>query len=112
MAKSKVSRREFLRLAGVGGAGLAGAVVLARSPKRLEDLVNSPAGKWQRPWWVRSADRPTTGVDWDRVQRYDERNTMRRGHQKYVGKEEYDRLAKVDAKNKQRKLLDNVPATP
>lgn len=97
--KRKVSRRDFLRLAGLGaGAGLAapklagsGKKASRDAPKRFAD----PAGRPQRAWWVKTVDEPTTEVDWDKVERYAETSTTRRGYPDYVGEEESKRQREV-----------------
>lgn len=109
----RVSRRDFLRLAGVGaGAGLAapnlsgsGRKVASETAKQFAD----PAGRPQRAWWVRTVDEPTIEVDWDRMERYAETSTTRRGFPDYVGEEESDRLNKIDDELTLKFIKENKP---
>lgn len=85
-----LSRREFLRDMGLLGVG-AGAASIAPVSLFGEDWLDK-AGLASRPPWVREVDKPTVEIDWDFIYRFDERNTVRRGWNKYVSQEEVDRL--------------------
>jgi epoxyqueuosine reductase len=69
-----------------------------------------PAGRLPRPWWVRTAVEPTIEIDWDRMQRFDARNTVRGpGLLKYFDPDELTHLSKIAADNARQRILDNVP---
>ena len=110
----KLSRREFLRLAGLGIGGLAVANVAAAPAKADQSFkggkFSDPAGRLNRPWWVRTVDEPTTEVDWAKVKRYNEREGTVRGpgHAKYIGADEVDKLAAKGAELELNGMLDNV----
>ncbi|MDT8304676.1 MAG: reductive dehalogenase [Anaerolineae bacterium] len=109
----KLSRRDFLRLAGVSAAGAATATVvrptLAASKFHGGEFTDA-AGRPNRPWWVRVVDEPTTEIDWDRMVRYDERNGTVRGPgiTKYAGEEAVARMGELNKKNELERILANV----
>ena len=112
--KKKLSRREFLRLAGLGLGGAAVATTAA-SPVKAEQsfkggAFSDPAGRPNRPWWVKTVDEPTTEVDWDKVQRYNEREGTVRGpgHAKYIGQDEVDKLRATGAEVELQGMLNDV----
>jgi len=110
--KNKLSRRDFLRIAGVGaGAAAVGTVTKRAAAADFHggEFAN-PAGRPPRPWWVREVDEPTTEINWAEMQRYDERfGTVRGpGFAKYVGEEEVERLSAISDANELQRLKDNV----
>lgn len=117
--KLKLNRRDFLRVAGLG-AGAAAAAVVARpvaatatgamSQRAVAATFSDPAGRPKRPWWVKTVDVPTTEIDWDKMQRYNERTGSVRGPGMagYVGQDEVDRLEEAAQKNELQRMLDNV----
>jgi len=111
--KVKLNRRDFLRVAGIGAGGAVAATIAkpaAAAPNASRVTFSDPAGRPNRPWWVRTVDMPTTEVDWDQVQRYNEREGTVRGPGMagYVGDDEVDRLSEAAAKNEVQRMLDNV----
>jgi reductive dehalogenase len=110
--KVKLSRRDFLRVAGIGAG--AAAVSTVSKPAAAQDYkaapFSDPAGRSKRPWWVKEVDEPTTEVDWAQMQRYNERTGTVRGPGMagYVGEDEVDRLSAVAAENEKQRMLDNV----
>ena len=102
--KLKVSRRDFLRIAGIGAAATAVAAVTKPAAAESSFKAGSfsdPAGRPKRPWWVKTVDTPTTEIDWDVMQRYNERTGSVRGPGMagYVGDDEVDRITEVAKKN-------------
>ncbi len=108
-----ISRRDFLKLACAAGGSLAGRRVLRPASRtvRVKRLpVLAEAGRSLRPWWVRRVEQPTIEIAWDRVRRFDSRDTVRgSGLMKYFGEDEVERLARVAADNEHQRLLDAVP---
>lgn len=117
--KSGISRRNFLKIAGVSGGAAAAATVVgapAVAPVNAEAApFSDPAGRPKRPWWVRTVDKPTIEIDWDKMERFNERydpklnkGTVRGGgFAGYVGADTAKQIqAAGDAKTKQR-VLDN-----
>ncbi len=113
--KLTLNRRDFLRIAGLGAGATAVATVTksaAAAPAasfRAGSFTDS-AGRPQRPWWVKIVDEPTTEVDWDMMQRYNERTGTVRGPGMtgYVGDDEVDRLSETAAQNELQRMLDDV----
>lgn len=111
--KLKVSRRDFLRIAGVS-AGVTAVAVTAKPAAAKGgfsgESFSDPAGRPNRPWWVKIVDEPTTEVDWARMERYNERTGTVRGPGMagYVGQDEVDRLSAVAAEKEVQRMLDNV----
>ncbi len=101
--KSKLSRRDFLQLIGLGaGAAAVGAAFkpltgseLSKNPSFVNNRFADPAGRPQRPWWVKTVDEPTVEIDWDKMERFDEQMGSVRGPgmAKYVGQETADALS-------------------
>lgn len=124
--KSKLTRRDFLRLVGLGaGAVAVGASVkpvaaapaLAVNPNFAVKHFTDAAGRSQRPWWVRTVDQPTIEIDWAKMKRYNEgykeelgTGTVRgKGFAAYVGQEKSDELGKKSAAVLKDGILNNVP---
>lgn len=105
-----LTRREFLKDLGLLGTAvtlkpLFDPTVMA--PEQQDDTWKpGPSG---RPAWVRTQDKPTTEVNWEQVQRFDERNTARGGLAKYVGADRATELSKNQSANVLRYLKENRP---
>lgn len=86
---STVSRRDFMKGLGLLGAGVGGASLIAPAFHDLDELASSEQATWKRPWWVkhREAHHPTTEVDFDTMQRFDQRLTTQAQYvnNKYAG---------------------------
>jgi reductive dehalogenase len=120
----KLGRRDFLRAAGIstgaaavlGATGAALAAPAGAAPQAAPQAApaftaipfSDPAGRPQRPWWVRTVDTPTTEIDWANMSRYNEQNTVRKGMPGYVGQDEVDRYTEVGKQNELQRMLDNV----
>lgn len=109
----KLNRRDFLKIAGVGAG--ATAVAAATKPAAAASRFDGaefadPAGRLQRPWWVKTVDEPTTEIDWNRMQRYNERDGSVRGPggTKYLGEDEMKRLGEVNAALELQRIKENV----
>lgn len=109
----KLGRRNFLRVAGLG-AGAATLATMARpaavqAAPKIKEAADA-AGRNSRPWWVRTVDEPTTEIDREVMQRYNERTGTVRGPGMagYVGDDEVDRLTAEAAKNELQRMLDDV----
>ncbi len=118
--KKAISRRDFFRMAGLGaGAAMAASVLKTGTitAKAATGEFSDPAGRPERPWWVRTVDEPTTEIDWAKMERYNERyipelgkGTMRGGgFVGYAGQEEADRYNKMGADLLQKGVEDSVP---
>lgn len=95
--KNKMSRRDFFWSSSMGIC--AAATMTTGTPLHSGQFFESgqfsdPAGRPKRPWWVKTVYKPTTEIDWKRMQRYNERmGTVRGpGFEKYIGQEEVNRL--------------------
>jgi epoxyqueuosine reductase len=111
----RVSRRDFLRLAGLGagaaGAGLAAPKLAGKNKPKMGATYSDPAARPNRPWWVKTVDEPTIEIDWDRMERFNERMGSVRGpgFAKYVGEAEADRLSALQGERTTEKILANEP---
>jgi reductive dehalogenase len=83
--RRRFSRREFLRIAGLG-LGSAAVVTSAATNKTSSQTktmskatFSDPAGRPNRPWWVKTVDEPTTEIDYDVVERFSEQAVTVRG---------------------------------
>lgn len=108
----KLGRRAFLCVATLG----AGAAAVAGTPKTAAAApvafrageFSDPAGRPQRPWWVKTVDQPTVEINWEVMKRYNETNTVRKGMPGYVGQDEVDRYTAVGKQNELQRMVDNV----
>mgnify|MGYP005814597001 CR=1 FL=1 len=122
--KSKLDRRDFLRLIGLGTGAAAVSVAAApltkpinENPALVYKSFSDPAGHSQRPWWVKTVDTPTIEIDWAKMKRYNERydpktntGTVRgAGFSGYVGKETNDALNAQNAKVLSDGVKNNIP---
>ena len=116
--KTKLSRRDFLRMvglsAGVAATGIAAKPFgqpLAENPSFAAKKFTDPAGRPDRPWWVKTVNMPTTEIDWDMMQRYNERmGTVRGpGFAEYVGEARADELGDIGKAFLQDALENNAP---
>ncbi|MEE8582833.1 MAG: twin-arginine translocation signal domain-containing protein, partial [Dehalococcoidales bacterium] len=60
---STVSRRDFMKVLGLAGAGLGAAAATAPVFHDLDEVIASPQANWKRPWYVREVDQPTLELD-------------------------------------------------
>ena len=93
-----MSKPVFMKILGLAGAG-----------HDLDEVTASSKAEWKRPWWVRSADKPTVEIDWDQMERFDSRKIMQRSFAKYVGEDEAARLSTIGAERTQQWILENRP---
>lgn len=123
--KVKLTRRDFLRAMGLGVG--AAAVTIAANPLSNTSLKANPifsarhfadpAGRPQRPWWVKTVDQPTTEIDWEKMERYNERyipelgkgTTRGGGFKAYVGEAKDKELADMAAALLQNGVENNIP---
>ncbi len=124
--KVKLTRRDFLRAMGLGVSAaavgiaanpLSGEAALAANPNFEALHFTDPAGRPQRPWWVKTVDKPTIEIDWDQMKRFNEgykpelgTGTMRgKGFAAYVGQEKADELSAKSAALLKDGVANNVP---
>jgi epoxyqueuosine reductase len=85
---STLSRREFLKAVGFGGAGLAAASIAPPVFRDLDEVMASPKALMKRPSWVKTVEKPTIEVDWKIIKRFSAWEHMwRGGYNKAVGQE-------------------------
>jgi epoxyqueuosine reductase len=111
---STLSRRDFMKVLGLGGVGLglAGLVPAAPPPKfnDMDELLASPQAEHKRPAWVREVDKPTVEIDWNMFQQFDYREVMFvRGFEKAMGATYIRWAQQVGRENVSRWLNQNKP---
>ena len=114
---STLSRRDFLKALGLGGAGLGAtaalgaALPLATAPVRdLDELSASPSAVLKRPKWVKEIDKPTIEINWDGMARFDYHYVMwAAGLKNAIGPEQYDAVLRAGQANIQSWILQNKP---
>jgi epoxyqueuosine reductase len=113
--KTNMSRRDFLRLAGLSaGLGLA-APAMAGHGKPTDRSpaygFADPAGRPVRPWWVKTVDTPTIEIDWQKMERFNEREGSVRGPGmvNYVGQDEVDRINAIEQTRTLQRILADEP---
>jgi reductive dehalogenase len=105
-----LSRREFLKDMGLLGVGVgAGVAAPLGAVEAFGEDWNDKITLIDRPWWVKEVDQPTTEINWEGMQRFNERNTARRGFPKYVGDDEVKRLSDMQAANVKKFVAENKP---
>jgi epoxyqueuosine reductase len=118
--RRKMSRRDALRVAGVGGGALAVAgTVGARSAEASAAgrRFSDPAGRPRRPWWVKTVEVPTVEVDWSKTERFNERSdpatgkgTVRgAGLGARIGVERAKEIVKAGQEKARQDALNHVP---
>lgn len=107
----KLSRRSFLKNAATAGlaATVAGAGGLAKAGEWIGSTT--AGGVYRRPWWVRQVDEPTTGVNWEAIERFDAstRNLLGEGWRRAVGDERLNYLRGIRADNARKRILKHEP---
>jgi reductive dehalogenase len=99
-----LTRREFMRDLGMFSAA---ATLAPRVAFGEQD--SDKATTMERPAYVKEVDVPTSGIDWQAMQRYNERNTVRRGFVTYVGEDEVNRLSEIRSANLDKWLKEDKP---
>ncbi|CAI83513.1 reductive dehalogenase [Dehalococcoides mccartyi] len=110
---SSVSRREFMKVLGLGTAGLGAIAASAPVFNDLDEIVSS-GGKWKRPWWVKEVDNPTMEVDWSLINGSAPNENSEGLHHwqvmaKYLGQDEALRLLAQGQEDKINGILANRP---
>jgi len=112
MAKyhSTISRRDFLKILGLGGVGLGAAAVSAPVFHDLDELMASPQAQWKRPFWVKEVDKPTVEIDWGMIPRWDPVHMMwGAGLREALGQKKFEWIFKLKAANEARWRNENKP---
>ena len=105
-----VSRRDFLKILGLGGVGLGAAAISAPVFHDLDEVIASPEAEFKRPWYVKEVDKPTCEIDWSIMKRFDYSEVMWAGGlRKAIGPEEFERILKVGEENRLRWIKENRP---
>ncbi len=106
------SRRDFLKNLGMAGItfGVAGTAAVTAAGSALGSAMSG--GVYRRPWWVRQVDEPTTGINWETIQRVNAaENTLVGGEGlgRFASPEENMRLAALYNENERSRLARNEP---
>lgn len=106
---STVSRRTFMKALGLSAAGIGAAGASAPVFRDLDELMSSEAFP-KKPWWVKTADKPTVEIDWDVTKRYDRRLNFLNANIKanYYPKEQAEATA-TGAEYKKTQMAANAP---
>jgi reductive dehalogenase len=75
----------------------------------LDEIISSPKAVWKRPWWVRTVDKPTIEVDWDRMERFDARKTRHEIAEKNGAKEAIKPVGVLREETAKQWILENKP---
>jgi reductive dehalogenase len=107
---STVSRRDFLKMLGLGGVGLGAAAISAPVIHDLDEMMASPLAEFKRPGWVKEVDKPTVEIDWNMMQRFDEHLVMwYAGLRNAWGSEEHNKIFKIQQENRIKWINENKP---
>ncbi len=87
---STVSRRQFMKVLGLAGAGTGAAALVAPNFHDIDEVVASGDSMQKHPWYVKERERldPAVEIDWDLMARYDRRQMGQCAYirAKYYGK--------------------------
>jgi len=103
---TNLTRREFIKELGKLGAA-ASVMPMVAAGESME--MENEAFPMKRPGWIKELDEPLVEVDWNQVERYNERHTTRRGFNLYVSQERIDQLGDLSDALLQKNLENNVP---
>lgn len=111
---STISRRDFLKILGLGGAGLgASALSPTLSPQVFHDLdevIASPEAEWKRPGYVKEVSKPTIEIDWSIMPRFDYSKVMwASGLLEALGPEQHARVFRIARENRLHWLKEDKP---
>ena len=113
--KRRLSRKEFLKLAGLGIGGTAAVAATkteTAAPRQTAmGTYSDPAGRLKRPWWVKTVEEPTTEIDYSVYKRFSEQNVTVRGPGLGIhgGADLPGQLAEAGAKLKADRLKNETP---
>jgi reductive dehalogenase len=70
-----MSRRDFMKVLGLSGAGLGAASLVAPQFHDLDEVLSAPEAATKRPWFTKERDfeNLTVEIDWAKKERYDKR---------------------------------------
>ena len=107
---STISRRDFLKILGLGGAGLGATAISTPVFHDLDEVLASPEAEFKRSWYVREVDKPTVEINWDIMQRFDYFEVMwANGLRKALGPDQYELVFRIGAQNRIKWLKENRP---
>ncbi len=107
---STLSRRDFLKVLGLGGAGLGVAAALPPAVRDLDEVMASPQAEFKRPSWVKEVSKPTIEIDWPRMKRFSDYEVMwASGFEKAIGPQQYDEVLRASAANQLKWRLEGKP---
>jgi epoxyqueuosine reductase len=104
--ESLFSRRDILKLA--MAAAVTGPVANPYLDRLLTVESSDPLHPL-RPWWVKEVNNPTTEINWDQLQRFDEWRTTRGSFADYVGKDRNDQLTALQTETIKKNIIANKP---
>ena len=74
-----------------------------------KEVARSPVATWERPLWVRWVEKPTTEIDWGRMERFDGRKMQQVGWADYVGREKAKTLTELRGRRTRQWMRDGRP---
>ena len=115
---STVSRRDFLKALGLGGAGatLATAAPILSTPsfRDLDEVMASPEAGLNRPSWVKEVDKPTVEIEWQNFDNHFSYGEVMfsRGFEKAMGQQWVQQTTAAGAANMVFWIKQKNPAFP
>ena len=108
---STMSRRDFLKALGLGGAGL-GASLSVPAFHDLDEAMASPVAEFKRPSWVKEVNKPTCDINWGQMgaDPFDGAAVMwEKGFARAVGPVQAEACVKAAAANREKWIKENRP---
>lgn len=105
---STLSRRDFMKFLGLGAASV-GLASAARPLADLDEAMASPVAESVQPFWVKNVSKPTIEIDWDVIQRFDQRNVTFASAKKLLGDDRYNEVLKKAEQRAKNGAINNTP---
>lgn len=105
---STIGKKSLLAMMGFSAGGME-TPYGAKSYRDLDEITGSHLSEWKRPLYVRSANKPTVDIDWERMERFDGRKMMQVSFPSYIGKKEYQKMRKKMMEKTTHWIRDNKP---
>ena len=107
---STISRRDFLKMLGLGSVGLATTAISAPVIHDLDEMMALPEAEFKRPWYVKEVDKTTVEIDWKIMKRFDYQEVMwANGLRKAWGLENYNKIVSMGRERTSRFMKENKP---
>lgn len=106
---STTSRRDFMKLLGLGSLMSGGGLLLGSPFKDLDEMMASPAAERKLPAWVKEVDQPTVEIDWENMEIFPGFPATLFNPQSWGSPDEWMKIQAKNIEDTTRKVRENVP---